>query len=1153
MPSPLRPNRHSPSSHLKKGVAVRDDRRLPLAEPYDKHAPHPPRHQRAPARWTWAEYQDWMVRCWSRRWRHKALKKVIALRQQEDANADVDWTAVPTLWDTPGWIYALYHFPSGRLYVGQTTRKVWLRTREHWWSRARSKDLLHEALANDQSPFAYIVLPLEKLPSPTSFPRAKRDELVRRDALARERKWVGKLNTMWPHGFNAAFPGVPVSRKVLRKTKYGPRPDDSVDTVPPPAPDLADWVKRCQGGDNSALQEAHQWGKARLCAALDWLQENIPTDERRIGHLSLEVKLIELVRKQRKEAPERHFLKFMYTNNDARYLNLRQVLRNVEVYKKHPNPEVAAAIMVCDKFAPQWQAWLCNYAKAAEELDIEAARFDPLTNCSCTKALRTQEAEALQGGHVVSNDSDLLRWPYLRSIATKGKKFRLEGPPDAVLQELRKGLDQYTDWAGRSQPHDMTFQRKLKEWADAVEAQCYTNWQRRRKEAADLLPTGYPGLVEQIREAQKDLVFLHDDRAPHGLMFVCKRWYQNQMATYLADTTVFEEVPEPYEEVIQRLATFNQKWHFPTGSGVVYNYGIWKPLKKKFRFIAGTRKGEAAKQQEKEVKDDKPKEPPRQPLYHLNKTLVGLLKSIEEALKEKDERRQQEEGVKAFWGIDSVEAFVRMVRSSAPDYLRGGLETVDFTTMYTSFSFDSIISRTLESAREAWEFVRNTKAPLGMDDPQPRVTQSGWAWNDLGYSMVELKELVTFAVENNFTYNGGRVRRQIRGMPMGLPPAPQLANLGCYPIERDHMYRLPKELRSTAVARYIDDILKPSTMPLPTADDYGMEYKTTGLGESVVYLGVKVYIKETNGQRELHTIVHDREEEYPHHIVRYPLGCTTAPTEQLGGVVMGRLVFAQMACSHMDDFKRSVANVFRNAMWRSYSRHLVQSVWSRFLFQRWHASDVRVKELRAWFPRIWRWLHSGEHRAPPPPYGTATPVDVEHNAKGFYDVFGRRPPPPLDYPQPREPLDDLLQEITEDEQDDVMEVDRAAHIRHGKQRAPGPQHRYSSQPPPSHRPSTGPGDAPGSTQEKEAFSVPARRPGFPGGDAPYTPAFQEATPLPARRPGPLVVAVPCSQEKEATPLHAQRPGPPEFQEATPLPARRPGSPELQEADRKSVV
>ena len=82
---------------------------------------------------------------------------------------------------------------------------------------------------------------------------------------------------------------------------------------------------------------------------------------------------------------------------------------------------------------------------------------------------------------------------------------------------------------------------------------------------------------------------------------------------------------------------------------------------------------------------------------------------------------------------------------------------------------------------------------------KPTLTVTGWSWDGLGYTLLDLKSLITFAVQNNFTCNGGRVRRQIKGMPMGLPPAPQLANLACYPVERDHMYTLPKEVRAAAV------------------------------------------------------------------------------------------------------------------------------------------------------------------------------------------------------------------------------------------------------------------------------------------------------------------------------------------------------------------
>ena len=102
----------------------------------------------------------------------------------------------------------------------------------------------------------------------------------------------------------------------------------------------------------------------------------------------MEVKLIDLIKARRAEAPSRHFLKVPYTNNEARALKLREVLRQEEIAKLHPDPNTAAAIMVCDKFSPQWQAWICNFSQAAKELVIEDALQDHLEDCGCRRPLK---------------------------------------------------------------------------------------------------------------------------------------------------------------------------------------------------------------------------------------------------------------------------------------------------------------------------------------------------------------------------------------------------------------------------------------------------------------------------------------------------------------------------------------------------------------------------------------------------------------------------------------------------------------------------------------------------------------------------------------------------------------------------------------------
>jgi hypothetical protein len=408
-----------------------------------------------------------------------------------------------------------------------------------------------------------------------------------------------------------------------------------------------------------------------------------------------------------------------------------------------------------------------------------------------------------------------------------------------------------------------------------------------------------------VKDAQQHLVFIHDDRAPHGLVAVCKRWYQKAMAVYLADTCVFEPESGTWEQVEQAAVEFNMKWGFSTGRGVVYNYGVWKPKKNAFRYIAGTR----SKPVEPAQQGRRPTGPPRQPLYDAHKTLVRLLQKVETTLKDKDKLRQADEGIKAYWGIDSISAFTRLVRTNPEAVLQHGQLTADFVTMYTAFPFGTMIARTMESVTEAFEFWQQQHPPPSVDSrapPELTLGPTGWSYQGEGFTKDQLAELLNYLIHHNYTCNGvdGKVRRQIKGMPMGMPAAPQIANLACYPVEKAHAYSLGKGM-SFAVCRYIDDLYS-AGVPLPPPEAYGMDYKTTAQGNSIVYLGVKVYVDESY-KREVHLTVYDREEDYPYHIVRYPEFGTVAPSQQLGGVLMGRLVHCQETCSHMKDFKESVA------------------------------------------------------------------------------------------------------------------------------------------------------------------------------------------------------------------------------------------------------
>ena len=679
--------------------------------------------------------------------------------------------------------------------------------------------MLHTAIANELTPFSFVVFPLEFIPGDLYI---EEDRETTRDnfrliATPRERYWVGRFNSLWSQGFNSAYPGKPVSAWVRRQWQL---PEPNRMELTPEADDLVarrvqQWLDRLHRDGGAALKEMDGWEKDTLRETLDWIQQNVPARERRANLIAVETAIIDMLREKWARRPKRHFLKVTFQNNNAVHLLLPHVLRDPRVYSKHPEPEVAAAIMVVNKFQPQVQALLCNYAKAAQELNVDSALQDTLEDCNCQMALLKPDREHLnQEGHVCTVDTRKLRWPYLRDLVKRGRKYRLESDIDDIFLSLRKALEEYCLWCSRGKSERLD---ALEKWADAVYEHCSRNWAE-KLQSPDFVPanpSGYPRLRRDIQEAHKSLVFLLDDRAPHGFFVVCKRWYQREMAKYLNDNSVFEITNKSWEDVVEEARRFNAPTDFVTGTGIVYNYGIWKPTKGRFRFIAGTRSGPNPRNA-----PSKPAGPPRQPLYEAHKALVRILQLVEDALREKDKIRLSEEGIKAFWGIDSVNAFTRMVRAHSDIVLANGQETVDFCTMYTSFPFKAMIERTIYAIDEAWDFVLQRDAAMAEGEASLELTLGlkGWSKVGKGYSRAQVAELLTYLIEHNYVNIGGRVLRQIKGMPMGMPAAPQIVNLACSAVDKARRLAGPSWSTDTSMTciRHAWHSLRRSTMASST-------------------------------------------------------------------------------------------------------------------------------------------------------------------------------------------------------------------------------------------------------------------------------------------------------------------------------------------------
>jgi len=400
----------------------------------------------------------------------------------------------------------------------------------------RESDAFHEAMSLDPNPFSFIALPLEWIHADAYVvPGHKRRQQIkefRRVATPRERYWVDKLNAMWPFGWNSAVPGQPLAAYVLRQHQCGLV---KAEAEREERTDFAQqWVQQWKAQPEAAMQLIARQPKPTMLIA----RQPKPTIRDRLHHLQAQHQpsdlivngqspvplLISELQKRRTEAPSRQFLKFRFTSNSARDLLIREVLRDPTVYHKHPEPDTAAAIMVSDSFDPQIQGFLFNYTEAAIQLNLAQAQADDLNHCACRNSFRYINPEDLgPSGHVCTFDTANLKWGYLASL----KKFRIPATSDTVATELGHGLRSYVDWATQINP-DQQRAQKLEEWAEAVRIAAMRNWRTAQSKKPVTEMDGFPGLKQAIREAREHLVFLHDDRAPHGLFLVCKRWYQKE-------------------------------------------------------------------------------------------------------------------------------------------------------------------------------------------------------------------------------------------------------------------------------------------------------------------------------------------------------------------------------------------------------------------------------------------------------------------------------------------------------------------------------------------------------------------------------------------------------------------------------------------------
>jgi len=164
----------------------------------------------------------------------------------------------------------------------------------------------------------------------------------------------------------------------------------------------------------------------------------------------------------------------------------------------------------------------------------------------------------------------------------------LELPLEATLDDLKRAFVNYTTWYCRKK--GVQHKNKLDAWAAALMRQARLNLEKGLQQSRCKPPFGYPGMKEQIGEAQELLVFAPDDRAPHAIHCSCKLWYKQELQKRLHRADVYTPLELSWNEYKQQCESFCTQYGFVVGGGLPYVYGIWKSKKARWRHIVGISK-----------------------------------------------------------------------------------------------------------------------------------------------------------------------------------------------------------------------------------------------------------------------------------------------------------------------------------------------------------------------------------------------------------------------------------------------------------------------------------------------------------------------------------------------------------------------------------
>ena len=506
----------------------------------------------------------------------------------------------------------------------------------------------------------------------------------------------------------------------------------------------------------------------------------------------------------------------------------------------------------------------------------------------------------------------------LRNLFKKGPNYREPKFINWSKTEdfLKEDIDTFiSKWSNKNRISSQCFQ----EWRNVILQLLEEKVQRLKKCSKYVRRRSViQECADELEELKRRFVLVPVDKASNNIGFVCKKFYMEVLRREtLSDT--YEEIEENVEEVMDYLKKESNLLGILVDKGFNELPSIHATIKMhkdpiKFRYIIGSRFGV---------------------MKPAAKLLVEVLKLVMITHRRYCDKIKLFTGVERNWIINNNLGFIEDIERVNRRNAARNVKMCDFSTLYTGINQEDLKEKLKLTADTAFKGGTNQYIRVGKE---ARWYSGKGTSSDYILDKDRVHKLIDFVVDNSVFRLGNKVYRQIIGIPMGIDPAPQMANLYLYFYESQFMKMLTEEdygkaIKFNKTRRFIDDVGSINNDGLLVKEKGRIYPKELVLNEENAddKKGTFLDISITVESNKFVTKTYDKRDDYKFEIVNYPDLSGNIPRDRAYGVFTSETLRFARVCSQANDFKDRIKMLIGKLIRKGYQKVTLKKTLGRCL------------------------------------------------------------------------------------------------------------------------------------------------------------------------------------------------------------------------------